>query len=145
MTVAGRGLMWPGAGGRWLPVWLPHIVSAANLQRNERKPETLYSPAMAARERSMTVSPMSSHRGLRGSRRETHRAQHHPVQARVEVGLPATAARADLLWSPPDTPGRFRAPCGLGMPGTVAGLGPVAGQIIKFWVAARYEAASAGR
>jgi hypothetical protein len=23
--------MWPDAGGRWLPVWLPHIVSSANL------------------------------------------------------------------------------------------------------------------
>src|ERR1022692_821730 len=32
-TVAGRGLMWPDAGGRWLPVWLPQFVSSANLQR----------------------------------------------------------------------------------------------------------------
>jgi len=24
--------MWPDAGGRWLPVWLPRFVSAANLQ-----------------------------------------------------------------------------------------------------------------
>jgi len=32
-TVAGRGLAWPDAGGRWLPVWLPHFVSAANLQQ----------------------------------------------------------------------------------------------------------------
>ena len=31
-TVAGRGLVWSDAGGRWLPVWLPCFVSAANLQ-----------------------------------------------------------------------------------------------------------------
>jgi len=29
MSVAGRGLAWPGACGRWLPVWLPGFVSAA--------------------------------------------------------------------------------------------------------------------
>jgi hypothetical protein len=33
MTVAGRGLAWPDAGGRWLPVWLPGFVSTANLRR----------------------------------------------------------------------------------------------------------------
>jgi hypothetical protein len=37
-TVAGRGLTWPDAGGRWLPVWLPHFVSAANLHKHERQP-----------------------------------------------------------------------------------------------------------
>jgi hypothetical protein len=31
-SVAGRGLAWPGTGGRWLPVRLPGFVSAANLQ-----------------------------------------------------------------------------------------------------------------
>jgi hypothetical protein len=32
-TVAGCGLTWPDAGGRWLPVWLPRFVSAVNLQQ----------------------------------------------------------------------------------------------------------------
>src|ERR1039457_4062821 len=32
-TVAGRGLAWPDAGGRWLPVWLPQFVTSANLQQ----------------------------------------------------------------------------------------------------------------
>jgi hypothetical protein len=39
-TVAGRGLMWPDAGGRWLPVWLPQFVSSANIQRTRTKSET---------------------------------------------------------------------------------------------------------
>jgi hypothetical protein len=39
MTVAGRGPAWPDAGGRWLPVWLPHLVSAANLQQPARQPQ----------------------------------------------------------------------------------------------------------
>src|SRR6266581_3694940 len=93
MTVAGHGLAWPDAGGRWLPVWLPHIVSAANLQQ-ARAPalELATAPAMATRERSMTVRPISSREGSGVSRRETLRTQHHPVQARVQVGLSATAA-----------------------------------------------------
>src|SRR5712691_1423961 len=32
-TVAGRGLVWPDAGGCWPPVWLLGFVSVANLQR----------------------------------------------------------------------------------------------------------------
>jgi len=31
--MAGRGLAWPRACGRWLPVWLPVIVSNANVRR----------------------------------------------------------------------------------------------------------------
>jgi len=36
VAMAGYGLVWPGACGRWLPVWLPeHLVSNANV-RNGR-------------------------------------------------------------------------------------------------------------
>ncbi len=48
----------------------------------------------------MTVRPISSREGSGVSRRETLRTQHNPVQARVQVGLSATAAPADLVWSP---------------------------------------------
>ena len=48
----------------------------------------------------MTVRPISSREGSGVSRRETLRTQHHPVQARVQVGLSATAAPTDLVWSP---------------------------------------------
>jgi hypothetical protein len=45
----------------------------------------------------MTVRPMSSREdsGVRHSG-----TQHHPVQARVQVGLPATAAPRNLVWPP---------------------------------------------
>jgi hypothetical protein len=32
-TMAHRRLVWPGACRRWLPVWLPNLVSAANVRR----------------------------------------------------------------------------------------------------------------
>jgi PHD/YefM family antitoxin component YafN of YafNO toxin-antitoxin module len=41
----------------------------------------------------MTVRPISSREGSWVSRRETLRTQHHPVQARVQVCLPATSGR----------------------------------------------------
>jgi hypothetical protein len=31
-TVAGCRLMWPDACQRWLPVWLPNLISAANVR-----------------------------------------------------------------------------------------------------------------
>jgi len=62
--------------------------------------ELATAPAMATRERSMTVRPMSSREGSGVNGRETLRTQRHPVQARVQVGLSATAAWADLVWSP---------------------------------------------
>ena len=37
MIMAGRGLMWPCACGRWLPVWLP-IISLARLIFESRDP-----------------------------------------------------------------------------------------------------------
>jgi hypothetical protein len=43
----------------------------------------------------MTVSPMSSHKGSGVSRRKRTVTQHRPVQARVQVSLPATAAPGD--------------------------------------------------
>jgi hypothetical protein len=48
----------------------------------------------------MTGRPMSSRESSGVSRRETLRAQHHPLQARVQAGLSATAAPTDLVWSP---------------------------------------------
>lgn len=72
---------------------------------------------MWPRERSMTVSPMSSREGSGLSRRETS-AQHRPVQARVQISLPATAAPADrckfmtgignVAWQPVEPTGRSR-------------------------------------
>ena len=32
-TLAGCRLMWPEVCGRWLPVWLPNLVSAANIRK----------------------------------------------------------------------------------------------------------------
>jgi hypothetical protein len=55
---------------------------------------------MATSKRSTTVHPMSSREGSGVSRRETLRMQHYPVQARAQVGLSATAAPTDLVWSP---------------------------------------------
>jgi hypothetical protein len=43
----------------------------------------------------MTMSPMSSREGSGVSRRQTLRTQHRSIQARVQAGLPATAAPAD--------------------------------------------------
>src|SRR6266567_5655776 len=34
-SVAGRGLAWPGVAPRWLPTWLPELVSAANVRRQQ--------------------------------------------------------------------------------------------------------------
>jgi hypothetical protein len=78
----------------WLPVWLPHFVSAANLQQ-PGQPEIATPPAMRRRERSMTVSPLSSREGSGVSRGETLRrstVRHRPV---FQVSLPATAAPSD--------------------------------------------------
>ena len=32
VAMAGYGLAWPGSWGRWLPVWLPGIVSDADVR-----------------------------------------------------------------------------------------------------------------
>ncbi len=63
MSVAGRGLAWPGAGGRWLPVWLPGFVSAANLQQST-------SASLGAID---DREPDAQPRGLRVSRQGTPR------------------------------------------------------------------------
>jgi hypothetical protein len=59
-TVAGHGLAWPDAGGRWLPFWLPRFVSTANLQRTrtEARNSPLLPARMAHGQRSRTARPM---------------------------------------------------------------------------------------
>src|SRR6266567_6097337 len=37
-SVAGRGLASPGVAPRWLPTWLPELVSAANVRRSRHPP-----------------------------------------------------------------------------------------------------------
>src|ERR1022692_149816 len=103
MTVAGRGLVWPGAGGCWLPVWLPLFVSAANLQQRSRGLKLATAPAMA--------TPGAIDHGVfdvqpRGLRRSAHQ-----TAGRHAGAAPFGGARA-------------QAACGICQPelGTVAGL-----------------------
>lgn len=42
-TIARRRLAWPGVCGHWLPVWLPNLVSNANVLRLEQA-ESLMAP-----------------------------------------------------------------------------------------------------
>jgi hypothetical protein len=107
-TSSYRRWTWPGAihqQGPWLDVAWHGLVSVVvgspfgspvslaplTFSKHKRQPETRYSPAMATRERSMTVSPMSSSQGSGVSRQETLRRS----TVRYRLGFKATAAPTD--------------------------------------------------
>jgi hypothetical protein len=93
-TVAGRGLAWPDAGGRWLPVWLPYFISAAKLRQNPSGGLKLaIAPGQSGpRGEGSRACPMSGHEASGGQRTrptEDAPAQHQrrpspwPVRWRV--------------------------------------------------------------
>ncbi len=103
-TVAGRGWAWAWCGICQPRLWLdvawrglvpvvvgspfgsPSSLAPLTFNEHERQPEARYSPAMATRERSMTVRPMSSREGSGVNRRETLRRstiRHRPGPNRL--------------------------------------------------------------
>jgi len=69
--VAGRGLVWPGACGCWLPFWLPPTLSVANIQRPKSQLEVLTTcqPEPLTREASLGQTATLLSQGLGPVRR----------------------------------------------------------------------------
>ena len=89
-TMARRRLVWPGACRHWLPVWLPHLVSAANIRRLggpiERggPPDRARTPWSKPSRRPHTHTPTALKRSLRSPPTCSQRVRAHQSADRLD-------------------------------------------------------------